>query len=49
MGGETETKYGAETEGKAIQRRPPPGYLFHIQLLNPDTIVDVKKYLLTGT
>jgi hypothetical protein len=25
MGGNTETKYGAETEGKAIQKLPPMG------------------------
>jgi hypothetical protein len=37
-----ETKNGAETEGKAIQRLP------HIQPLNPDAIVDARKCLLMG-
>jgi hypothetical protein len=38
-----ETKYGAETEGKAIQRllHPP-----HIQPPNPDAIVYAGKCLL---
>jgi hypothetical protein len=31
MGGDTETKCGAETEGKAIQRLPPPGDPSQIQ------------------
>ena len=38
-GGNTETKCGAETEGKAT----------HIQTPNPDTIVDANKSLLRGT
>jgi hypothetical protein len=42
-GGDTETKYGAETDGKA-----PPGDQPYIQLPNPDTIVDAKMCLLTG-
>jgi hypothetical protein len=42
-----ETKCGAETEGKAIQR------LLHLGLIpytvtKPDTIVDTKKCMLTG-
>jgi hypothetical protein len=45
MGGDTEIKCGAETEGKAIQR---PGNPSHIELANPATIVDAKKCLLTG-
>ena len=47
MGGETEIKYGAETEGKAIQRLPHLGnpYFIHLPIL--DTIVDVKNCLLT--
>ena len=45
---ETETKYGAESKGKAIQRLPPPSNLSHILLQNPDTIIDAHKYLLTG-
>jgi hypothetical protein len=44
-GGNTETKCGAETEGKAIQR---PGDPFHIQTPNPDSIADANKCLLTG-
>jgi hypothetical protein len=44
------TKSGAETEGKAIQRLSHPGiHPSHMQTQNPDTIVDAKKYLLTGT
>ena len=44
--GNMETKYGAETERKAIQRLLHPGYPFHIQSPNSDSIVDAKKYLL---
>jgi hypothetical protein len=40
MGGDTETKHGAETA--------PPGDPSHIQLPNPDTVVDANKCLLTG-
>ena len=47
MGGDTETKCGADTEGKAIQRLPPLGDPSHIQSPNPDTIVDANKHLLT--
>jgi len=46
--GNTGTKCGAETKGKAIQR-PLPGDLSHIQTPNPDTTADDKKCLLTGT
>ena len=45
MGANMETKYGADTEGKAIQR---PGDLSLIQSPNADTIVDAKKCMLTG-
>ena len=50
MGGNTERKCGAETEGKAIQRMPHLGMCTksHIQTPNPDTIVDAKKCMLTG-
>ena len=48
MGGDTETKFGAETEGKAIQKLLHLGNLSHIQSSNPDTIVDADKCLLTG-
>jgi hypothetical protein len=41
------TKNGAETEGKAIQRLPHLG-LYHMQPPNPDSIADAKKHLLTG-
>jgi hypothetical protein len=47
-GGDTETKCGAETEGKAIQETAPPGDPSHIQTPNTDTIVDAEKCLLTG-
>jgi hypothetical protein len=48
MGGDRETKYGAETEKKATQRLSPRDPS-HIQLPNPDTIFDANKCLLTGT
>jgi hypothetical protein len=48
MGGDTETKCEAETEGKAIQRLPHPGDPSHIQSPKPDNIVNAKKFLLTG-
>jgi hypothetical protein len=49
MGGVTETKYGAETEGKnGHLETAPPGDPSHIHLPNPDTIVDTNKSLLTG-
>jgi hypothetical protein len=48
MGGDTETKCGAETEEKAIQRLHPPGDPSNIKSPNPDTIMDTKKCLLTG-
>ena len=44
MGGDTETKCGAKTDGKV-----PPGDLSHIQFPNPNTIVDANKCLLTRT
>ena len=43
-----ETKCGAEIEGKAIQKLLHLG-INHIYSPNPDTIVDAKKCLLTGT
>jgi len=42
-GGNTETKRGAETEGKAT-----PGDPAHIQTPNPVTIGDAKRCMLTG-
>jgi hypothetical protein len=48
MGGDTETKCGAETEGKAIQRLPHLGNPALLQSSNPDTIVDANKCFLTG-
>ena len=48
MGGDTDTKYGAETEGNAVQRQLHLVDPSLIQLANPDIIVDVKYYLLTG-
>jgi hypothetical protein len=39
-----EIKGRAETEGKATC----PTWTSHIQLPNPDTIVDAKKYMLKG-
>jgi hypothetical protein len=46
MEGVTETKFGAKTEGKTIQRLP--GDLSHIQPPNPDTIIYASKILLEG-
>ena len=50
-GANMETKCGAETEGKAIQRLPPHLQIdtSHTQSPNTVTIVDANKYLLTGT
>ena len=45
MEGVTETKCGVETEGKTIQRLPRDPS--HIQSLNPDSIEDANKSLLT--
>ena len=45
-GGNMGTKCEAETEGKAIQRLPNLGNPSHIQLSNPDAIVDAGKCLL---
>ena len=47
-GGNMETKYGAETEGKAIQRLSHLGIHPFIQSPNLEAIVDARKYLLTG-
>jgi hypothetical protein len=49
MGGNMDTKYGVETEGKVIQE------LLYLEIhpinrhLNSDTIVDAKKCLRTGS
>ena len=43
-----ETKCGAETEGKAIQRLPHLGDPSHIQTKPRDTVADAKKCVLTG-
>ena len=50
-GGSMETMCRAETEGKAVQRllhpeTTPPGDPCHIQLPNPNVIVDAGKCLL---
>jgi len=43
------TKFGAETEGKAIQNITQPGIQpIYIQPTNSDNIADAKKYLLIG-
>jgi hypothetical protein len=47
LGGNKEKKYGAETEGKTIQRLPHLGIHSKYRQPNPDTIVDA-KCLLTG-
>jgi len=52
--GGTETMFGAETEGMAIQRfRDCPTWgsspYIHIYPPNPDSIADAKKCMLTGT
>jgi len=48
-GGNTETNFGAETEGKTIQRLPHLGIQpIYIQPPNPDNIADAKKCFLTG-
>ena len=48
MEGVTETKFGAETEGRTIQRLPLLGIHPINNLQTPDTIVDANKILLTG-
>jgi hypothetical protein len=45
MGGATETKFWAETEGKDTQRLPYCGIHPHIHLPNPDTIVYANQVL----
>jgi len=45
--GNTETKNGAETKGKVIQKVPHLG-IHSMQLPDLDTMADSKKYLLTG-
>jgi hypothetical protein len=47
MEGVTEIKFGAETEGRTIQRLPLLG-IHPIETPNPDTIVHASKILLTG-
>jgi hypothetical protein len=44
-----ETKCGTETERKGHPEISPPEDQSHIKSPNPDTIVDAKKCLLTGT
>jgi len=49
IGGDTETKFGAETEEKAIQRLLHLGIqVIYIQPPNPDNVADAKKCILTG-
>ena len=48
MRGNTETKYGAETEGKSYLETVLPGDPSHIQSPNPDNIVNANNYMLTG-
>jgi hypothetical protein len=45
-GGNMKTKCGTETEGKAIQRLPPPADPSPIQPPNQDAFVDAGKCLL---
>jgi hypothetical protein len=45
--GVTETKFGAEREGRTIQRLPHPGNPSHNQPPNSDTITYANKILLT--
>ena len=48
MGGNRETKCGAETEGrKGHPETAPPGDPSHTQTPNTDIIVDAKKCLVT--
>jgi hypothetical protein len=47
MEGVTETKFGAEMEGRTIQRLNPTGDSSHKQPPNPDTIAHASKILLT--
>ena len=47
-GANTETKYGAETEGKVHPETVSPGDPSHIQSQNAETILDSKKCMLTG-
>jgi hypothetical protein len=46
--GVTETMFGAEMDGKKIQRLPPTRNPSHKQPTNPDTIAYASKILLTG-
>jgi hypothetical protein len=46
--GVTETKFGAETEGRTIPETAPPGNPSHKQPPYPDTIAYASKILLTG-
>jgi len=49
IGGDMETKFGAETEGMAILSVSHMGIQpIYIHLLNPDNISDAKKCMLTG-
>ena len=48
MGGYTETKFGTDTEGKAMHRLCHLGILPMYSHQNPGSIVDSNKCLLTG-
>jgi len=49
IGGNMEAKFGAETEGMAIQSLPHLGIQpIYLQPPNPDSIADAKKCMLTG-
>jgi hypothetical protein len=48
MEGVTETKFGAETEERTIQRLPHPGIHSIYNHQNPDTIAYARKLLLTA-
>jgi len=49
IGGDMETKFGAETEGMAIQSLSHLGIQpIYIQPPNPENIADAKKCTLTG-
>jgi hypothetical protein len=48
MEGVAETKFGAKTKGRTIQRLPHPGAPSHNQLPNTDIIAYASKILLKG-
>jgi hypothetical protein len=49
MGGVIETKYGAEMEGRTIERLLYPGFPSHKQPPKPDTVAYASKTMLTGS